>query len=90
MQDIDRKNEQTAAILKMQGAQLAELEALYKEEQVLRKRYFNTIEGGQQNVIIKKLFVRVSLLFQRHIQHWNSFLFRYERQDPSLLSAETS
>lgn len=45
-QDIDRKNEQTAAILKMQGAQLAELEALYKEEQVLRKRYFNTIEGN--------------------------------------------
>lgn len=44
-QDIDRKNEQTAAILKMQAAQLAELEVLYKEEQVLRKRYFNTIEG---------------------------------------------
>ncbi|CAD5335964.1 unnamed protein product [Arabidopsis thaliana] len=32
-EDIDRKNEQTAAILKMQGAQLAELEILYKEEQ---------------------------------------------------------
>lgn len=44
-QDIDRKNEQTAVILKMQGAQLAELEVLYKEEQVLRKRYFNVIEG---------------------------------------------
>ncbi|KAE8637411.1 hypothetical protein CSA_023388 [Cucumis sativus] len=37
-------NEQTANILKMQGAQLAEMEALYKEEQVLRKRYFNMIE----------------------------------------------
>ncbi|KAL0643368.1 hypothetical protein Bca4012_041658 [Brassica carinata] len=43
-EDIDRKNEQTAAILKMQGVQLAELEILYKEEQVLRKRYYNTIE----------------------------------------------
>ncbi|GAB2260134.1 hypothetical protein Droror1_Dr00010989 [Drosera rotundifolia] len=43
-EDIDRRNEQTAAILKMQGAQLAELEALYKEEQSLRKRYFNMIE----------------------------------------------
>ncbi|KAG9154693.1 hypothetical protein Leryth_019043 [Lithospermum erythrorhizon] len=43
-EDIDRKNEQTAAILKMQGAQLAEMEALYKEEQILRKRYFNMIE----------------------------------------------
>lgn len=29
----------------MQGAQLAEMEALYREEQVLRKKYFNTIEG---------------------------------------------
>lgn len=44
-QDIDRKNEQAAAILKKQGEQLVELERLYKEEQVLRKRYFNTIEG---------------------------------------------
>ncbi|RWW38499.1 hypothetical protein BHE74_00056267 [Ensete ventricosum] len=43
--DIDRKNEQTAAILKKQGAQLIELEALYKEEQVLRKKYYNMIEG---------------------------------------------
>ncbi|KAG8373568.1 hypothetical protein BUALT_Bualt11G0038000 [Buddleja alternifolia] len=43
-EDIDRKNEQTAAILKMQGAQLAEMETLYKEEQVMRKRYFNMIE----------------------------------------------
>ncbi|XP_056696492.1 kinesin-like protein KIN-14E isoform X2 [Spinacia oleracea] len=42
--DIDRKNEQTASILKLQAAQLAELEMLYKEEQSLRKRYFNTIE----------------------------------------------
>ncbi|XP_076954154.1 kinesin-like protein KIN-14E [Bidens hawaiensis] len=43
-EDIDRKNEQTAAILKMQAAQLAEYQALYKEELVLRKRYFNIIE----------------------------------------------
>ncbi|WOK95314.1 kinesin-like calmodulin-binding protein [Canna indica] len=42
--DIDRKNEQIAAILKKQGAQLIELEALYKEEQILRKRYYNMIE----------------------------------------------
>ncbi|GAB2254215.1 hypothetical protein Droror1_Dr00022024 [Drosera rotundifolia] len=43
-ENFDRKNEQTVAILKMQGAQLAELEGLYKEEQSSRKRYFNTIE----------------------------------------------
>ncbi|KAI0496463.1 hypothetical protein KFK09_022780 [Dendrobium nobile] len=44
-EEIDRKNEQTALILKRQGSQLAELEALYKEELVLRKRYYNIIEG---------------------------------------------
>ncbi|KAL2531193.1 Kinesin-like calmodulin-binding protein [Abeliophyllum distichum] len=49
-EDIDRKNEQTAAILKMQGAQLVEMEALYKEEQVLRKRYFNIIEDMKGKV----------------------------------------
>ncbi|CAH9098359.1 unnamed protein product [Cuscuta epithymum] len=49
-EDIDRKNEQTAALLKMQGAQLAEMEALYKEEQLLRKRYFNMIEDMKGKV----------------------------------------
>ncbi|KAF3776849.1 hypothetical protein EJ110_NYTH47069 [Nymphaea thermarum] len=34
-EDIDRKNAQTAEILKKQGAQLIELEKLYKEEQYL-------------------------------------------------------
>jgi len=29
----------------MQATQLAELEVLYKEEQALRKKYFNIIEG---------------------------------------------
>lgn len=43
-EDIDRKNEQTAAILKRQADQLAGLEELYKEEQRLRKRYFNMME----------------------------------------------
>lgn len=43
-EDIDRKNAQTASLLKKQAEQLAEMEALYKEEQVLRKRYFNMME----------------------------------------------
>ncbi len=46
VQDIDRKNEQTAIILKRQADQIIELEALYKEEQILRKRYFNMMEGN--------------------------------------------
>ncbi|XP_059645600.1 kinesin-like protein KIN-14E [Cornus florida] len=63
-EDIDRKNEQTAAILKMQGAQLAELEALYKEEQVLRKRYFNTIEDMKGKI---RVFCRLRPLSEKEI-----------------------
>ncbi|GMI68275.1 ZWICHEL, KINESIN-LIKE CALMODULIN-BINDING PROTEIN, POTATO KINESIN-LIKE CALMODULIN-BINDING PROTEIN [Hibiscus trionum] len=63
-EDIDRKNEQTAAILKMQGAQLAELEALYKEEQVLRKRYFNTIEDMKGKI---RVFCRVRPLNEKEM-----------------------
>ncbi|KAL4376090.1 hypothetical protein GQ457_02G012940 [Hibiscus cannabinus] len=63
-EDIDRKNEQTAAILKMQGAQLAEFEALYKEEQVLRKRYFNTIEDMKGKI---RVFCRVRPLNEKEM-----------------------
>ncbi|KAB5534879.1 hypothetical protein DKX38_017965 [Salix brachista] len=63
-EDIDRKNEQTAAILKMQASQLAELEALYKEEQVLRKRYFNTIEDMKGKI---RVFCRLRPLSEKEI-----------------------
>ncbi|KAA8532112.1 hypothetical protein F0562_006746 [Nyssa sinensis] len=63
-EDIDRKNEQTAVILKMQGAQLAELEALYKEEQILRKRYFNTIEDMKGKI---RVFCRLRPLSEKEI-----------------------
>ncbi|XP_065856128.1 kinesin-like protein KIN-14E isoform X2 [Euphorbia lathyris] len=63
-EDIDRKNEQTASILKMQGAQLAELEVLYKEEQVLRKRYFNTIEDMKGKI---RVFCRLRPLSDKEI-----------------------
>lgn len=63
-EDIDRKNEQTAAILKMQGAQLVELEALYKEEQILRKRYFNTIEDMKGKI---RVFCRLRPLNNKEI-----------------------
>ncbi|GBG71679.1 hypothetical protein CBR_g9092 [Chara braunii] len=43
-EDIDRKNAQTAGIVKRQAEQINELETLYKEEQILRKRYFNMME----------------------------------------------
>lgn len=63
-EDIDRKNEQTAAILKMQGAQLAEMEALYKEEQVMRKRYFNMIEDMKGKI---RVYCRLRPLSDKEI-----------------------
>ncbi|CAJ1941975.1 unnamed protein product [Sphenostylis stenocarpa] len=63
-EDIDRKNEQTAAILKMQGAQLAEMEILYKEEQVLRKRYFNVIEDMKGKI---RVYCRLRPLNEKEI-----------------------
>ncbi|KAK7262798.1 hypothetical protein RJT34_30379 [Clitoria ternatea] len=63
-EDIDRKNEQTATILKMQGAQLAEMEALYREEQVLRKRYFNTIEDMKGKI---RVYCRLRPLSEKEI-----------------------
>ncbi|XP_057448870.1 kinesin-like protein KIN-14I [Lotus japonicus] len=63
-EDIDRKNAQTAAILKMQGAQLAEMETLYKEEQILRKRYFNTIEDMKGKI---RVYCRLRPLVEKEI-----------------------
>ncbi|XP_027914172.1 kinesin-like protein KIN-14I isoform X2 [Vigna unguiculata] len=63
-EDIDRKNEQTAAILKMQAAQLGEMELLYKEEQVLRKRYFNTIEDMKGKI---RVYCRLRPLSEKEI-----------------------
>ncbi|KAF4377674.1 hypothetical protein G4B88_006954 [Cannabis sativa] len=62
--DIDRKNEQTASILRMQGVQLAEMEVLYKEEQLLRKRYFNTIEDMKGKI---RVFCRLRPLSEKEI-----------------------
>ncbi|GER37044.1 kinesin-like protein [Striga asiatica] len=63
-EDIDRKNEQTAAILKMQAAQLAEMEALYKEEQVMRKRYFNMMEDMKGKI---RVYCRLRPLSEKEI-----------------------
>ncbi|XP_042014112.1 kinesin-like protein KIN-14I [Salvia splendens] len=63
-EDIDRKNEQTATILKMQGAQLAEIEAFYKEEQIMRKRYFNMIEDMKGKI---RVYCRLRPLSNKEI-----------------------
>ncbi|RLM75632.1 hypothetical protein C2845_PM15G24650 [Panicum miliaceum] len=62
--DVDRKNQQTAEILKRQGAQLVELENLYKQEQVLRKRYYNTIEDMKGKI---RVFCRLRPLNDKEL-----------------------
>ncbi|KAF7134580.1 hypothetical protein RHSIM_Rhsim08G0024500 [Rhododendron simsii] len=62
--DIDRKNESTSVLWMMQGAKLAELETLYKEEQVLRKQYFNTIEDMKGKI---RVFCRLRPLSDKEI-----------------------
>ena len=42
--DIERKEKQTADIIKRQSATIEDLEAKYQEESTLRKRYFNMME----------------------------------------------
>ena len=42
--DMDRKDAQTSAIIKRQAEQIEQLENLYREEQILRKKYFNMME----------------------------------------------
>eukprot|EP00271_Cylindrocystis_brebissonii_P011446 TRINITY_DN290_c0_g1_i1.p1 TRINITY_DN290_c0_g1~~TRINITY_DN290_c0_g1_i1.p1 ORF type:complete len:1371 (-),score=418.39 TRINITY_DN290_c0_g1_i1:1882-5994(-) len=43
-EEMERKTAVAAEVIRKQGDQIAELEKLYNEEQVLRKRYFNMME----------------------------------------------
>eukprot|EP00958_Prasinococcus_capsulatus_P007212 scaffold668_cov385-Prasinococcus_capsulatus_cf.AAC.17 len=60
--DVQRKEKQNAQIITRQGEQIAELEALYKEEQVLRKRYFNMMEDMKGKI---RVFCRARPFSQR-------------------------
>ena len=55
----------------MQASQLAELEVLYKEEQVLRKRYFNTIEGWiASNILYQCLHkIHTTSMLNNELEH---------------------
>ncbi|PNW82236.1 hypothetical protein CHLRE_06g278125v5 [Chlamydomonas reinhardtii] len=54
--DIERKEKQQAAIIDQQAKRLEELEKLYKEEQITRKRYFNQMEDMKGKI---RVFCRV-------------------------------
>jgi hypothetical protein len=50
-QDVDKKSQHTAAIIESQKAQLVQLEKLYKQEEVLRKQYYNIVEGTHEYIV---------------------------------------
>lgn len=54
--DIERKEKQQASIIESQARRLEELEKLYKDEQVSRKRYFNMMEDMKGKI---RVFCRV-------------------------------
>lgn len=54
--DIERKDKQHAMIIENQARRLDELEKLYKEEQVNRKKYFNQMEDMKGKI---RVFCRV-------------------------------
>uniref|UniRef100_A0A7S0Y9G8 Kinesin motor domain-containing protein n=1 Tax=Polytomella parva TaxID=51329 RepID=A0A7S0Y9G8_9CHLO len=54
--DIERKEKQQAVIIENQARRLEELEKLYKDEQVLRKRYFNLMEDMKGKI---RVFCRI-------------------------------
>ncbi|XP_020590993.1 kinesin-like protein KIN-14I isoform X2 [Phalaenopsis equestris] len=67
--DFDRKNEQIASILNGQAAHLSELEALYKGEQLLRRKYCNMIEDMKGKI---RVFCRMRPLTGKEIDEKES------------------
>eukprot|EP00951_Prasinocladus_malaysianus_P006121 scaffold43350_cov33-Prasinocladus_malaysianus.AAC.1 len=55
-EDIERKEKQQAVLIEAQAKRLEEFEQLYKEEQVLRKRYFNQMEDMKGKI---RVYARV-------------------------------
>jgi len=56
-EDVERKEKQQAAIIDNQAKKLAELSRLHRDEQIMRKRYFNQMEDMQGKV---RVMVRVN------------------------------
>jgi len=63
-EDIERKEKQQAMLIESQARRLEELEVLYKDEQVLRKRYFNQMEDMKGKIRVYAR-VRPMLEFER-------------------------
>ena len=68
--DIERKEKQTAEMLKTQATRIQELEAKYQEESTLRKRYFNQMEDMKGKI---RVYARTRPLSKKEIGEKQSF-----------------
>uniref|UniRef100_A0A7S0R8D5 Kinesin-like protein n=1 Tax=Pyramimonas obovata TaxID=1411642 RepID=A0A7S0R8D5_9CHLO len=68
--DMDRKDAQTSAIIKRQAEQIEQLENLYREEQILRKKYFNMMEDMKGKI---RVFCRTRPLSVKDQNQGSSF-----------------
>eukprot|EP00976_Prorocentrum_cordatum_P103658 1193556-Prorocentrum_minimum.AAC.10 len=68
--DMDRKDAQTSAIIKRQAEQIEQLENLYREEQILRKKYFNMMEDMKGKI---RVFCRTRPLSNKDQNQGSSF-----------------
>ncbi|KAH9307932.1 hypothetical protein KI387_035843, partial [Taxus chinensis] len=63
-EDVDRRNEQISVVLKRQADHITKLEKVYKEEQNLRKKYFNQIEDMKGKI---RVYARLRPLSKKEI-----------------------
>lgn len=69
--DVERKEKQQAAIIDSQAKKLDELEKSYKEEQLLRKRYWNMMEDMKGKI---RVYCRVRPLIDHEKRKGQNFV----------------
>jgi len=72
--DVVRKDNQTSAIIKRQAEQIEQLENLYREEQVLRKRYFNQMEDMKGKI---RVYARTRPLSSKDLREQAAFALTF-------------
>ena len=68
--DVERKEKQTAEMLKTQATRIQELEAKYQEESMLRKRYFNQMEDMKGKI---RVYARTRPLSKKEVGEKQTF-----------------
>mmetsp|Transcript_42095 Transcript_42095/g.51065 ORF Transcript_42095/g.51065 Transcript_42095/m.51065 type:complete len:1267 (-) Transcript_42095:505-4305(-) len=73
-EDYERREAQTSAIIKRQAEQIESLENLYREEQVLRKRYFNMMEDMKGKI---RVFCRTRPLSKKDMEQRTDYALNF-------------